>query len=78
MLHEIYVGARIYSYPICTHYLKLIAIGIIRIVNLLSGLVLYPLCVNEVQPPSLNLTVDKGTSKSSQDLLGLCVAFRLA
>lgn len=46
--------------------------------NLLSGLVLDLLSVNEVQSPSLNLTVDKGTSKSSQDLLGLCVAFGLA
>lgn len=46
--------------------------------DLLSGLVLGPLLVKEVQSSGLNLTVDKGTSESSQDLLGLCVALGLA
>lgn len=46
--------------------------------NLLTGVVLGLLLVKEVQSPGLDLTVDKGTSKSSEDLLGLGVAVRLA
>lgn len=46
--------------------------------DLLIGLVLGLLLVKEVQSPSLGLTVDKGTSKSSKDLLGRGVAVRLA
>lgn len=46
--------------------------------NLLTSLVLGLLLVEEVQSPGLDLTVDKGTGESSEDLLGLGVALRLA
>jgi hypothetical protein len=46
--------------------------------DLLVGQVLGLLDINEVQSPGLNLTVDKGTSKCSKDILGLCVAVRVA
>lgn len=46
--------------------------------DLLTSLVLGLLLVKEVQSPALDLTVDKGTGKSSEDLLGLGVALRLA
>lgn len=45
--------------------------------DLLTSLVLGLLLVKEVQAPALDLTVDKGTGKSSEDLLGLGVALRL-
>lgn len=46
--------------------------------DLLTSLVLGLLLVKEVQSLALNLTVDKGTGQSSEDLLGLGVAIRLA
>ena len=59
-------------------YLELVSVVVISIVDLLSGLVLGLLGINEVQAAALDLTVDKGTGKASEDLLGLLVAGGLA
>jgi hypothetical protein len=52
--------------------------ALLNLLNVLLGMTLSALTVNEVQTAGLNLTVDEGTSETGHDLLGLLVARGLA
>lgn len=63
-----------------THLISYLVANLVcrHIVDVLTGLVLGLLAVNEVQALGLDLAVNKSTRKSSHDLLGLLVALGLA
>lgn len=59
------------------NYLVVKLVGV-DVVDVLLGVTLGPLTVDEVQALGLDLPVDEGTGKASHDLLGLVVALGLA
>lgn len=60
------------------HIWKLLVLALIDRVNVVLGLPLGLLAVNEIQSLGLDLAVNESTGESSHDLLGLCVALRVA
>lgn len=58
------------------HIWEFLVLAVVDRVNVLLGLILGPLAVNEIQSLGLDLAVNESTSESSHDLLGLCMAVR--
>lgn len=57
--------------------LVLVVLLVVGVVSVLTGLVLGLLLVDEVKTTGLDLAVDEGTGKASEELLGLSVALGL-
>lgn len=55
---------------------EFLVLALVDRVNVLLGLILGPLAVNEIQSLGLDLAVNESTGESSHDLLGLCMAVR--
>lgn len=55
----------------------LVVLLVVLAFKLLCGLAFSPLLVNEVQSPGLDFTVDESAGETSQNLLGLLVAWGL-
>jgi len=65
-------------HPQLLHQYSVVTILANSVFSILLGLMLRPLLIDEIETLRLDFPVDKGTSKSSNDFLGLGMAIGLA